>query len=385
MVISYCFASPSGDVPVDAETLARPFIVEPLQVHPFLTLGDFFRSVGHFILGKAGPLLISALSQSWGRDVTVHDIDNIIIRYEKYGTLYQIASAEVFCGSLKAKFAVSVALVPTARENLQLEYNLLSYIKTKTGLSYLPRAFCINSQDIDKDGHVDTIVFTLAEWFEGYHEWHFSKDDGGKDKIVIWDTERGNRPASDQEAYTIIQEASKILTLYYNVDTCERIIPWHHGAGDFIVNTGSGNVELRLVTARGYEPFSYPDNIGTIDPSRGLLLFLLELTTKMRLDKFEGMGDTTWAGNGFVTAAVEGFFQALKTKEIQGERGSIKVDDFMASVKALSQNDIEELIRLQLDEYQARDTSDYGVIMAHLEEHAQDLITALRHFSPSMR
>jgi predicted dehydrogenase len=142
---------------------------------------------------------------------------------------------------------------------------------------------------------------------------------------------------------------------------------------------------LRLVTARGYEPFSYPDNIGTIDPSRGLLLFLLELTTKMRLDKFEGMGDTTWAGNGFVTAAVEGFFQALKTKEIQGERGSIKVDDFMASVKALSQNDIEELIRLQLDEYQARDTSDYGVIMAHLEEHAQDLITALRHFSPSMR
>jgi hypothetical protein len=381
MNISYWFSSPDGDVPVDSETFARPFIVEPLQNHPFMTLGDFFHTVGHFILGKAGPFLISVLSQSWGRDVTLHDIDSIIIRYEKYGTLYQIASAEVISGSWKAKFAVSVALTPTARENIKLEYNLLSYINTRTGFSYLPRAFCINSEDIEKDGQVDTIVLTLAEWFEGYHEWHFSKDDGGRDTIVIWDTGRGNRPASDQEAYTIITEASKILTLYYDVDTSERIIPWHHGAGDFIVSTSAGAVDVRLVTARGYEPFTSADAGETIDPARGLLLFLLELTTKMRLDKLEGVGDTTWAGGAFVTAAVEGFFQAMKTKESQNQCGLIKVEDFMDSVKALSQDEIGQIIRSQLDEYQTRDTSDYSVIKAHLEEHAQDLANALHHLS----
>ena len=381
MVISYCFASPDGDVPVDSKTLARPFIVEPLQHHPFMTLGDFFHTVRHFILGRARPLIISVLSQSWGRDVTLHDIDSIIIRYEKYGTLYQIASAEIISGSRKAKFAVSVALTPTARENIKLEYNLLSYINTTTGLTYLPRAFCINSQDIEKDGRLETMVMTLAEWFDGYHEWHFSRDEEGKNKFVIWDMGAGNCFASDQEAYATIMEVSKILTLYYDVDTCKRIIPWHHGAGDFVVNTGPGKVNVRLVTVRGYEPFSSLDNSKAIDPSRGLLLFLVELTTKIRLDKWEGMGDTTWAGSVFVNAAVEGFFQAMKTKEAQGESVSIKVDDFMASVKALSQEEIEELIRSQLDEYQARDTSDYSVIKAHLEEHAQDLANALQHLS----
>jgi hypothetical protein len=381
MVISYCFASPGGDVPVDAETLARPFIVEPLQYHPFMTLADFFRIVSNFILGTARPVLTSALSRSWERDITLQSIDSIIIRYEKYGSLYQIVSVEVISGSRKAKFAVSVALTPTARENIKLEYNLLSYINTRTGFSYLPRAFCINSEDIEKDGQVDTIVLTLAEWFEGYHEWHFSKDDGGRDTIVIWDTGRGNRPASDQEAYTIITEASKILTLYYDVDTSERIIPWHHGAGDFIVSTSAGAVDVRLVTARGYEPFTSADAGETIDPARGLLLFLLELTTKMRLDKLEGVGDTTWAGGAFVTAAVEGFFQAMKTKESQNQCGLIKVEDFMDSVKALSQDEIGQIIRSQLDEYQTRDTSDYSVIKAHLEEHAQDLANALHHLS----
>jgi hypothetical protein len=379
MVISYCFASPDGDVPVDSETLARPFMVEPMRNHPFMALGDFFHLVRLFLLDRAGPVLTSLLSRIWERDIRLRDIDNVVIRYEKYGTLYQIVSAEIVSGSQKAKFAVSAALTTTAQENITLEYNLISYINTKTGLPYLPRVFCINSLDVEKDSRVENVALTLAEWFEGYHEWHFSKDEEGKDKVVLWDMGKGNRPASDLEAYAITREASRILTLYYDVETSERIIPWHHGAGDFIVKTDSGNVDVRLVTARGYEAFTSSDATETINPSQGLLLFLMELTTKIRLDKWEGMGDTTWAGSVFVNAAVEGFFQAMKTKEAQGESAPIRVDDFMASVKALSQDEIEELIRFQLDEYQARDTSDYIVIKAHLEEHAQDLANALQH------
>lgn len=378
MNISYFFSSPDGDVPVDSDTLARPFMVEPLQAHPFMALGDFFHIVRLFLLDRAGPLLTSLLSRFWGQDVTLHDIDNVIIRYEKYGTLYQIVSAEVISGNMKAKFAVSVALTPAAQENIKQEYNLLSYITTKTGLSYLPRVFCINSLDIEKDDQVETVILTLAEWFEGYHEWHFSHDEEGKSKIVIWDMGGGKRPASDQEAFAIIKEASKILTLYYNVDNGERIIPWHHGAGDFVVNTDTGKVDVRMVTARGYEPFTPSDAGKTISPSRGLLLFLIELTTKMRLDKLEGMGDTTWADSIFVIAAVEGFLQAIKAKDTEGQCGLIKVDDFIDSVKALKGDEIEELILSQLDEYQSRDTSDHDVIKSHIKEHARDVINALQ-------
>jgi hypothetical protein len=381
MNISYYFSSPDGDVSVDSETLARPFIVEPLQIHSFLTLGDFFNVVTHFLLGKAGPILVSVLSKSWGQDVTFHDIESIIIRYEKYGALYQILSAEVVSGNLKAKFAVSAALTPKTREDIKLEYNFLSYINTKTSLPYLPHVYCINSQDIEKDDQCETIVLTLSEWFEGYHEWHFSKNNEGRDMLVIWDTERGNRSASDHEAYTIIQEASKILTLYFDLETSERIIPWHHGAGDFVVNTDSGKVEVKLVTARGYEPFTPSDACEASKTRWGLLNFFIELITKMRLDKREGIGDTTWAGGLYVSAAVDGFLQAMRMREAQEQEGFLKVDDFMASVKALNQNEIEQLIGSQLDEYQTRDVSDYEAIKAHIKEHASDIIKTLEHFS----
>jgi len=382
MNISYFFSSPGGDVPVDSETLARPFMVEPMRSHPFMALGDFFHLVRLFLLDRAGPVLTSLLSRIWERDIRLRDIDNVVIRYEKYGTLYQIVSAEIVSGSQKAKFAVSAALTTTAQENITLEYNLISYINTKTGLPYLPRVFCINSLDVEKDSRVENVALTLAEWFEGYHEWHFSKDEEGKDEVVLWDMGKGNRPASDLEAYAIIREASRILTLYYDVETSERIIPWHHGAGDFIVKTDSGNIDVRLVTARGYEAFKPSDACEATNPLWGLLNFFIELTTKIRLDKLEGMGDTTWAGSAFVTAAIEGFVQAMKTKEEQGQCGAFAFADFITSAKALSQDEIEQSINSQLGEYQARDTSDYEVIKAHLKEHARDLASALRYISP---
>lgn len=378
MNISFYFSSPGGDVPIDSETFARPFIVEPLKHHAFMTLADFFHIVSNFILSSAGPVLTSALSRSWGQDVILRDIDNIVFRYEKYGTLYQIVSAEIFAGTQKAKFAISTAIMPNARDNLQMEYNLLSYINTKTGLPYLPHVMSINSQDIEKDGIVDTVVLTLGEWFEGYHEWHFSKDDKGKDTIVIWDTEKGNRLATDEEAHTIIREASRILTLYYDVESSERITPWHHGAGDFIVKTGSGNVDVRLVTARGYDAFVSSDACDSINPLWGLHNFFFELITKIRLDKHEGMGDTTWAGSGFVTAAIEGFVQAMRTKEVQGQCRPLMVADFITSAKALSQDEIEQIINAQFTESQ---TSDYEIIKANLKNHTQELVRALQQLS----
>ena len=95
MVISYCFASPDGDVPVDSKTLARPFIVEPLRNHPFMTLGDFFHSVRHFILGRAGPLLISVLSQSWGRDVTLQTLTALSFVMRNMALSIRLSSAEI--------------------------------------------------------------------------------------------------------------------------------------------------------------------------------------------------------------------------------------------------------------------------------------------------
>jgi len=379
MTIVYSFASPAGDVSVDTETLARPFIAEPLQYHPFMVLGDFFDAVRDFVLSKEGQPLTTVLSRSWGRKVHLNDIDTIVIRYEKYGTLYQIASVDIIAGDKNVKFAISAALTPSARKNIEIEYNLISALNMNTGLPYLPRVFFMDTQRIEKDGRIETMALSLAEWFEGYHEWHYYRDMEGRNRIAIWDMGGGNRFVSDQEAYEIVREASKILALYYDVGTGKRIIPWHHGAGDFATNVDSGKVDVKLVTVRGYEPFFSFDAHDASHPLKGLLLFFLEVTTKMRMDKREGVGYTTWADSAFVKAAVEGFFQAIKIRGSRGEMGSINVEDFIALIKALTRNEIGKLIQSQLDEYLARDTSDHLVLTEHLEEHTFDLIDVIKH------
>lgn len=378
MNISYFFSSPHGDVPVDDETLGRPLVVEPLQTHPFLTLGDFFHIILHFLLGKAGPILASMLSQSWERNITLQDVDTMIIRYEKYGSLYQILSVEVSREGSKAKFAVSAALTPQSREAMKMEYNLISYINTRTGLPYLPRVFSINSEEVQKNDQTETVVLTFAEWFEGYHEWHFTVNDDGKTGIIIWDMGCGQRTATDEQAYSIIREASKILTLYYDIESGERIIPWHHGAGDFIVNTDAGNGDVRLVTARGYERFDLSCEADTVDPSWGLIQFFIELTTKMRLDKQEGMGGPIWADGIFVKASVDGFYQAMKAKEARGQSGPINVTAFIDTLKALNEDDFLNLIHSYLDQNQTSGTADHRVIQENAREHASDLANVLR-------
>ena len=50
-----------------------------------------------------------------------------------------------------------------------------------------------------------------------------------KTRLFIWDMGAGNRFASDQEAYATIREASKILTLYYDVEHLQAdysLAPW---------------------------------------------------------------------------------------------------------------------------------------------------------------
>ena len=379
MNVTYCFASPAGDVPVEAKTLSQPFIAEPLQYHPFMILGDFFDGVRDFLLSKNGQPLADLLSSSWGCHVSLNDMETIVIRYEKYGTLYQIASVDIVSGDKNIKLAVSAALTPSARENIEKEYDLISTLNKDTGLSYLPRVFFRDTQRIEKDGRIETIVLSLAEWFEGYHEWHFYRDMEGNDRIAIWDMGGGNRFVSEHEAYGIIRETSKILTLYYDLATCRRIIPWHHGAGDFPASIDSGKADVRLVTVRGYEPLSPGDERKPDHPFTGVLLFFLEVMTKMRVDKREGVGDTTWADKVFVKAAADGFFDAMMIREEQGNNGSMKVIDFIAFIKTLNRDEIKKLIKSQLTEYQAYDTSDYHVINARLEEHANDIFNIVQH------
>ncbi len=376
MKVSYLFSSSQGDVPVDGPTLARPFIVRPFQNHPFVTLGDYFLAVRNLLLREDGRSLTVLLGRLWGRDVGVAELDSISIRYEKYGTLYHISSAKVVAGAQGVRLTVSAALTEESKEALDREFGLLQRLTSQGVPSFLPQVYCKHEVQIQKAEGSEAFLLTISEWFDSYHEWHFSTDEEGNQRTIVWDTETGYRFMSKRETYDLIRQATSILTTYYDAETHHRIFPWHHGAGDFVVKTTGGAVEVKLVTARGYEPIVFGGQGAETNPLRALVFFFLETTVKMRLDKYEGMGESTWADASVVGAAVEGFLQALGLKESAGAL-AIRVDDVIEQLKGLSEGDLKRLLDSHVSRLAPRDASDYAIILSHIDDHARDLYRAL--------
>jgi hypothetical protein len=381
MKILYAFSSSHGDVIVDDATLARPFIVRPFQDHPFMTLGDYFLAIRDLILREGGQSLTALLSRLWKQHVAITDVATITIRYEKYGTLYHISSAEIVAGAQRMRLTVSAAVTDESKEALERESGLLQRLSPQDSLSCLPHFYCKHAVQIRKAEGSETLLVTLSEWFENYHEWHFSRDEKGRERIIVWDTVDGYRFVSEQETYEIIRQAATILTSYYDTKTYRRIVPWHHGAGDFVVKTARGTVDVKLVTARGYVPIALPEQNPEISPVRALTLFFLETTVKMRLDKYEGMGESTWADASVVQAATEGFFQALRRKESEGDTLAVRVDQIMKQLKGFTEDDLKKLLHAHVDQVASRDSSDYAVISSHVDDHTRDLFHAIKTLS----
>jgi hypothetical protein len=374
MLVSYYFSSPEGDVPIDAVTLERPFILSPFENHPFMTLGDYFGAVSGFILLDNGQHLVHLLTYLWDKKVEIADIEKIIVRYEKYGTLYQIVSAEVFSQARQEMFSVSTAISGEAKETLNREFDLIQHLYYQKGLPYLPRAYYRQTINLMREEMSETILMTMSQWFENYHEWHFSKDDNNAECIMIWDMGGGGyRYASDYESHEIIRQASKILTFYYNLDTFCRIYPWHHGAGDFVVKTGDGMVDVRLVTVRGYEPIELPGGEEKSDSLKALMLFLFDITIKMRLDKTEGVGEPYWADASILNDVWEGFLEALRSMEIKGDVSDLNIDVFIDTLKSINEDKMRTIFSSYIDQFYKNDPSDYTVIQKHINEHAADI------------
>ncbi|HOP47579.1 MAG TPA: hypothetical protein PK874_07950 [Desulfobacteraceae bacterium] len=380
MEITYSFASAQGDVLLNKEMLERPFLLNPFQPHPFMLLEDYFAAIKNFILQKSGASIIRILGRLWRRDLEISDIERIIIRYEKYGTLYQIGSVEIFGGGDNIKLGTSMALTSEAKAQMALEYETIEKLNQvlNQDINYIPDMYLKGVIGVERGGINDTVVISLFEWFEDYHEWHVKKDDDGGERIVIWDLQSGYRFATDKQAYGVIKHASKILTLYYNVQTYEQIFPWHNGAGDFVAKFEENKADVRLITVRGYGPLVLSDEREFIDPLKALVLFFLSITFKMRIDKDEGMGKPVWADSITPLPVVEGLLEGLRVQESKGMCPPYSRDMVRHVLKGMELNEINTMLNSQLNSYRYIDPVDSEVIAEHLEQHANEVFQALK-------
>ncbi len=382
MIIDYLFSSSKGDIPLGAEDLARPFLISPSKPHPFLTLGDYFEAIKKFLLKDEGNFLIHILRAGSIGEGSPDTIRRIRIRSEKHGVLYHVASVEIVVGEKPIKLAVSTGVSTEARSCLTNEYDILKSLQRSLSPSYLPTVYQ-KGEMVCPDGHqpYETLTLVLSEWLEGFHEWHFSVDaTDNRQKVCIWDLEKGHRYASEEEAFEIFRKASRILTLYWDPHTFKQIHPWHHAAGDFVVKTGDDGIHVKLTTARGYRSIMNSLSRDDVRPMIARVYFFLNMTVRMRLDRLNGVGDTVWAGDFSVQATTDGFFDAL---QILAEKGLMMPDEIrglLSLLQSLNAEEFDSLFNPLLAFYLEGSPTELHVIQAHLKGHIRSLCQTFQRF-----
>lgn len=270
-----------------------------------MTYGDYFTAVEHFLCGDNCSVLRDAVLHLTDNPAAPAEIRDVSVFLVKFGAFYH-PSYVLVGGHLP--FVLNVAASTVGRKMIAQEYQNLSRLDTEFKTSYWPKVFGIG-QGEDSKGR--RIPMFLGQWFDGYYEFHLTGEDPGRRNVVAWDTLKGHRVLSKDQASACMEQAAFILTHAYNPLTFETIGHWHHAAGDFVIALDDDEVALRLITVRNYAPMienPQPDVTTILD---ALLVFLVRISMQLRLDRLDGIGRVACYGDDVVPAIWRGFFRGL--------------------------------------------------------------------------
>ena len=376
MRFRYLFSSPRGDVPVADGELERSVHVTVSETHPALVLRDYFESIKGLLLSDDGKILTSVIAKKSGKRLTLDRIDSVEIRCEKVGTLYHVASLTIRCEGEALRLCITTAITDEAIQCLDQETSYLIFLADAYHLTCLPRVFYKGEVVRHTSKGDAALVHAFQEWFEDHHEWHLSLDDSGRQRITLWDMEKGYRNFSLEEGAEIYRQATKILTLGYDFRTGREISPWSHAAGDFVVKVGEeGSFSVRLTTVRGYAPVSLSGEERSFDPLIHISYFFLSLTARMRLDRLGGIGSVLWAESSILQPVVRGFLEALSSREGQDRYSEGDRQRIRESLMSFTEDEIRTHLHSLLEHFSGEEES---VVEKHLEEHARDLAQTMR-------
>ncbi len=280
-----------------------------------LTYGDYFNAVRVFLERHQYQAVIRALSGDNG-DMDAAQIHAVRIFLVKHGQYYHPARIEIAYGKRIRFFVLNVAISAIAREMIKSEGTTLEFLCRRFPYAFLPKVYATGEVCTD-DGQ--KLAMFLGQWFDGYHEFHLSRgDEGGQNRIILWDGKPVKCFLSSTQARAVYEKAALILTAYYNLATFEQISAWHHAAGDFVIKPAGDQIFMKLITVRQYTPLIENEKPDVQMILEALQLFLLKLSLHMGLDRLDGVGDLTWAGEMAVAGAVDGFFKGLMCQVTAG-------------------------------------------------------------------
>jgi hypothetical protein len=353
-----------------------------------VSYADYFRAARSFLESDSYKMITRAIVAQLGRDVRPQDIHEIRINLEKHGQYYHPARVETLLFQKQLSFVLNVAISEAGRRLIEREYHLLNRLNTAQAFQYLPQVYGFGRHRGPAGMHFEML---LGEWFEGYHEFHISIDPADqKPKILVWDDTRDRFFLSRNQMQQLYAQAAKILTGYYNLESFEQISAWHHGAGDFIVKIENDKLELKLVTVRQYAAIFENANAARteqIDAQlilHALLMFFLNLSLRMRLDRFDGTGEMTWSDKAAVEATLIGFLEALSIKPPIAALPDSALVCFSAHLSSCTKEDLLDLSQAIVNRFNPK-MPELPLIKQNINEHVGTLYHIMGKFFESLQ
>jgi hypothetical protein len=275
-----------------------------------ITYGDYFQSAGDF-LSRHLPALIRSLGGTVEAEAAPAALKDVDIHLVKHGAFYHPAKVTVYTDQGKFLIALNVAVGREGRTLLAVETaNLKQLHHNTTGREAIPRVLGQGEGGIP--GKKPVPMFA-AEWFDGFYEFHICADSGRPESLAwkVWD-ENGDWCMTPDQVAALYHRAAFILTACYHPLTFEAVLDWHHAAGDFVVKKSGREVDVRLVTVRRYAPLcDVPADEGKTlaDILDAWVLFVLDVTLRIRLDRLDGVGRVVWVDDWVVLHVWQGIVQ----------------------------------------------------------------------------
>jgi len=346
--------------------------------------GKYFCAVRTFFENDGYEILSRALTQGLQHDVKPMDIREILIFLEKHGEFYHPARIEVFVRHQKISLVLNVAVSEAGTRCINAEYHYLKKLTDEFTFSFLPQVYGLGH--VISAGNRKFHMF-LGQWIEDYHEFHISRDPSdNKNKILVWDDPDSRFFLSPDQSAQLYRQTAGILTYYYDIESFEQIFPWHHGAGDFVIRIDNAGLDVKLITVRRYAPLF--ENLTNQKNSerdvelvlQALLVFFLNLSIRIRLDRLDGVGDIIWADCLAVPSTLAGFLEALAHKpQIDFMPDSID-RCFRYYLSACTKDDLYDLSKAVVNTMN-RQAPEVPVVRQHLKKHVEELDLAIRYMN----
>jgi hypothetical protein len=362
-------AAPGGPVPFEPSLLdSRIPLENPAQSGP-AQLGCRYRTYLHCVYSfiAQNSSLLSAILTGNGLREPIQSMDIIS---EKHGSDYHPARIVLHGPDASCSLIVNVAMTDRGKQRLREDFRLLGFLREKYGTGLLPREYVMGEQVLHEgDDRESRMLLFLAEWFDGYHEFHLSAGVSDESpRTIIWDMGRGYATLDDRESYEVYRKAAVLLTTLYDTETFEEVFPWHHASGDFVVSRPDGSIEVRLITVRQYAARPVFDNVSEDNRLTALLLFFANLSIRMRLDRLDGVGDLAWAGDHSVRATIHGFLDSMQEKVSAGNCYPELFAGFRDTLRALPVTELAGLFHAVCESYDPA-APDTPLVKHHVVDH----------------